>query len=264
MTRFIEPFFQPLGLLWLIHLFATVCLVRRRKWREAAFCGSIAVALYLIGATTIPTRLLASLERPYQSQRLGDVPNCDAIVMLGGVLNASSSDVVGFEFGDCADRVVTAVELFKKNKSGVLILGGGGGQRKLPPGDRWLEGDVLKPWLTSWGIATTNVLHLGSCSNTRDEALRVAALAKERNWRRIILVTSAYHMKRAAGLFSKAGIPFEPVACDFVGMAFLEKKNRFNLAPELGRFHHLELFVHEWIGWYYYRLRGWVASAPGK
>ena len=222
------------------------------------------MALSLIGGTTIPTRLLASLERPYQIHRLGDLPDCDAIVMLGGVLNVSSGDVVGFDLGERADRVVTAVELFKKNKSGVLILGGGGGQQKPPADDRWLEGDVLKPWLTSWGIATTNVLHLGSCSNTRDEALRVAVLAKERSWRRIILVTSAYHMKRAAGLFSKAGIPFEPVACDFVGMASLERKNRFNLAPGLGGFHHLELFIHEWIGWYYYRLRGWVGSAPAK
>ena len=264
MTRLIETFIQPIGLLWLIHLVATICLARRRKWCEAAFCGSIAVAMFLIGSTTIPTRLLASLERPYQNQSLDKTPSCDAIVMLGGVLDASSGDMVGFDFGEAADRVVTAVELFRKNKADTLILGGGGGTRRHPTGERWREGDVLKPWLSSWGFAVTNVFHLGDCSNTRDEAVKVAALVKERNWRRVILVTSGYHMKRAAGLFVQAGIPFEPVACDLTGLSSLENQRRFSIAPELGRFHHLELFVHEWIGWSYYRLRGWVGSAPGK
>ena len=261
MTQFFEPLLQPIGILWLIHLVGAIWMARRRKWGEMIFCATIAAAILLIGSTRLPTRLLASLERPYANQNLTNLPHCDAVVMLGGTLTASSGDVLGFDLGEAADRIITAVEVFSQKKADTLVLGGGWG--KSPDGSTWSEGDVLMPWLAKQGVTGTNYLRLRNCANTHEEAIEVAALAKERRWQRIVLVTSGYHMKRASGLFAKVSVPFEPVACDFIGLSSLENEKRFRLFPELGKFHHLELFLHEWIGWHYYRLRGWVEIGLG-
>ncbi|MBM3840111.1 MAG: YdcF family protein [Verrucomicrobia bacterium] len=260
MTSFWEPLLQPLGFLWLLHVLATLWMFRSRKWREAVFCGAIASAISVIGSTRVPARLLASLERPYATQNLTNLPPCDAVVMLGGTLNASNGDPLGFDVGEPADRILAAVELFKRKHAEVLILGGGGGRSRLPPGNPWSEGEVMKAWLASLGVTGTNVFPLRNCANTREEAVQVAAMARERQWKRVLLVTSAYHMKRAAGLFVKLGIPVEPVACDFVGLATLQNQKRWSPFPKTPGFHHFDLYLHEWIGWLYYRLRGWVES----
>ena len=51
--------------------------------------------------------------------------------------------------------------------------------------------------------------------DTADEAGAVAALARERGWKSVILVTSAWHMPRAARMFRWAGVPIEPFPVDY-------------------------------------------------
>ena len=47
---------------------------------------------------------------------------------------------------------------------------------------------------------------VGPVSNTHDEAVAVAMLARQRGWGQIILVTHPWHMRRAAAAFEKAGV----------------------------------------------------------
>ena len=260
MTYLLEPLLQPIGFLWLLHVAAAIWMARCRKWRESFFCAAVAVGIWLIGSTNLPTQLLALLERPYSGQNLDRLPQCDAIVMLGGTLSASSADLAGIDLGEGADRIVTAAEMFARGKARTLVLGGAGGNWRPPRPGQWSEAELLKPWLVRLGVPGTNVLHLRICSNTHDEALEVEALAKQHNWRRIMLVTSAYHMKRASGLFAKLNIQVEPVACDFLGLSTLEREHQFCFIPRSHGFHHLDLALHEFIGWQYYRLRGWIGS----
>lgn len=82
---------------------------------------------------------------------------------------------------------------------------------------------------------------------------------------RILLVTSAYHLRRAEAVFRKAGMDVIPVACDFVaGLAELESKPLFNPIPRPGGFDKMQLYMHEVIGWWVYRWRGWVGKGEGK
>jgi uncharacterized SAM-binding protein YcdF (DUF218 family) len=257
-SRLIEAFLQPIGLLWFIHLIAALHFTRQRKWRRAAFFWIIAGFMSLIGSTSISSRLLASLERPYSARPLDAIPPGDAVVMLGGAVRASRHDPFGFEFGEGADRVLTAVEMIRRGKSQTLILGGGGGKRNEPVDEPWQEGPLLEGWLSAWGVGQAQVVRLKLSANTHEEALLVSELAKERQWKRIILVTSGYHMKRAEALFRKLGVPVVPVACDFLGLGALESKRPINPFPGADGFRQLELYLHEKIGWAYYRLRGWI------
>ncbi len=255
MTKLLTPLTEPLGLFWVILLLLTGWRLFCREWRRAAGPGILALLIYLIGGTRIPAHLLAGLERQYARGGLTEVAPADAVVMLGGILTVSTNDPLGFDLSMAADRAVTAVELVRRGKARVLVLGGGiqGVKGREEP-----EGGLIKRWLTAWGLAKVPVIVLDKCANTRGEAERVQALASQYGWRRLLLVTSASHMKRAEGVFRKLGLDVTCVACDFQGMAVFEQPPKIPVAPGLGGFQQLAVYLHERVGWWLYKCRGWV------
>jgi uncharacterized SAM-binding protein YcdF (DUF218 family) len=93
---------------------------------------------------------------------------------------------------------------------------------------------------------------VGPITNTRDEAVAAAALARERGWERVILVSHPAHMRRAAATFEEAGLP---VLCA------PSPEGRYDLEllrqPE-DRLAAFRDWLHEAIGYQVYRLRGWL------
>ena len=74
------------------------------------------------------------------------------------------------------------------------------------------EGEVLKEYAISNGIPAEKIFVTKDVENTADEAVAVKELISPS--KRIILVTSAYHMYRAKRLFKKQGfivIPYKVV-----------------------------------------------------
>ena len=94
--------------------------------------------------------------------------------------------------------------------------------------------------------------------NTHDEALRFKELSAQRGWHKVILVTSALHVPRAVAVFAAQGIAVVPVACDFQTYGVPSTQGDFSPFPRQGRFYLLSLYLHEKIGWWVYRARGWV------
>jgi hypothetical protein len=96
------------------------------------------------------------------------------------------------------------------------------------------------------------VHQVGPIENTRDEAVAAAALAKERGWKRVILVSHPAHMRRAAATFEKAGLPVLCAPCP---------EGRYDLQqlrqPE-DRLAAFRDWLHEAIGQQVYELRGWM------
>jgi len=245
-----------LGVFWVGLLLLIGWRLWRREWRRAIAPALLAAFLYAFGATPLTAYLFAGLERPYAGVEVASLPRADAIVMLGGQLRASRHDPLGIDVADASDRALTVMELLRRGTASTVILGGGG-PRPGRPGPA--ESDLVKDWLIRWGFTNATLLTLGNCRNTRDEALRTKALIEERRWQRIVLVTSAPHMKRAEAVFRAVGVNVTPVACDFEGLSALESSDpKFAVVPQLGGLRELDYYVHEQIGWWVYKLRGWV------
>jgi uncharacterized SAM-binding protein YcdF (DUF218 family) len=81
------------------------------------------------------------------------------------------------------------------------------------------EGDVLIRYATDLGIPRERMLTTPKVSNTDEESRAVAALLaqqlKSANRPQILLVTSAFHMRRAQMLFTRAGMDVVPFPVDF-------------------------------------------------
>ena len=253
-ARLLDGFLQPLALLWLVLLLYGLLKLAKRQWRRAGCPLLVATCLYVVGATRLPVSLLASLERPYAGVPVSSLPAADAVVMLGGMTIPSSPDLFGFHFDAEVDRVVTAIELVRQRKGRVLVLGGGLNARTANPG----EGELLRHWIEAWNVPPAPVQVLGVCRNTRDEAVRARALAEAQGWQRIILVTSAAHMRRAEATFRRTGLDVIPFACDFDAMAALPWGWEDALCPSVSGFQRLDRYLHEIIGMWVYRWRGWV------
>ncbi len=104
------------------------------------------------------------------------------------------------------ERAQKAAELYKKGISDKILLtddGGRGGwsaaEKRNPP---FVE--LAKSELIRQGVPAENIEILdGKIGGTIDEARILQKAAGDRNWNSVLLVTSAYHTRRALGTFEK-------------------------------------------------------------
>lgn len=246
---------QPLAILWLLCLASTIGAFRRKQWRSAFALLLITIAFFVIGATPTSALLAQKLEKPYVLTDWDAVPEADAIVILGAALGRSSADLNGFNLKRETDRIITGFELARREKAKALVLGGGKGK---PSEGIKSEGEHMQTWFESWGVASVPTFVLPGNLNTYQEALGTKKLIEEQNWDSILLVTSGTHMARAEAVFHTAGVNVIPVACDFEGASYLERTGGWSFVPRQTSFYLMKVYLHEVIGWPYYRLRGWI------
>lgn len=247
-------FVQPLGLLWCGVLVLGFRLGRRGDRSGAALGFFLVAALTLIGGTPFSGLLLGGVERPYLSQPSLAVGSADAILVLGGGHRFSRLEPAGFEAQAGFDRSLAGVTLAVQGVATNLVFGGGS---KEVDGKFVELGGSQVNW---WSGLLPDGVRLGlvdSAYTTREEALRMRELASRFGWSRIVLVSSAWHLRRATAAFANVGLKAIPVGCDFEGLARLEDRPGFTVVPTLGDLGLFGRWVYEMVGWWYYRLRGW-------
>jgi uncharacterized SAM-binding protein YcdF (DUF218 family) len=158
-------------------------------------------------------------------------------------------DSTYIEWGD-PDRFFGGIALFKAGKAQKLVFTGG----KMP----WdkvkkTEGEVLKEYAISNGISSEKILVTKDVENTADEALAAKELISSD--KRIILVTSAFHMIRARKLFEKQGFIVIPYKVDY--KTSQNKDTDFmDFLPSSGNLELTEIGIREIIGRIFYLIKG--------
>ncbi len=255
MKSFVAPFFEPLGAVWLLMALGVLWLLRRKQWRSAAWLGAPTLLILLLGSTPLANILVERAEQPYAPQPGTNQPPADAVVALGGGHQVSHNDLLGFTTGDAGARLFTAVELVRRGQANTLVLGG---SWPLSEGSSIPAMSVVQDWVAAWRLTSGAVTNLGICRDTHDEAVAFRRLRDEHGWQRVILVTSALHMRRSVAVFQKAGVEVVPVAADFQVAGVPPIPGQWSPFPRQGRFVLLSLYLHEAIGDWVYRWRGWI------
>jgi uncharacterized SAM-binding protein YcdF (DUF218 family) len=249
----IKRLLDPAALLWLGLIGLCLFQIRRKRYLEASIVGCFILLLTVFGGTTVPDHLTRALESPYFSEEPLSVSEADVVIVLGGHLSLGAGEPHGFDAGEAIDRLLTGVELVRAGKGKLLLLGGGAAG--LGP-DKVTEFSVVEPWVSSWNLLDVPMEHIGICANTFEEAEAVKTLMDLRSWSKVILVTSAWHMKRSEAVFRSRGVNVQPVACDF--RSFPSRPSY--LIPQAGKLVGLGVYLREKIGWHYYRARGWITD----
>jgi uncharacterized SAM-binding protein YcdF (DUF218 family) len=177
----------------------------------------------------------------------------DGIVVLGGPIDpdlsiAHNTPVIR----SAADRIVEAIALARRYPNARIVFSGGSAD--LIANDA-READYAGQIFESLGIAKDRLIMERASRNTYENAVFSRAIAAPKQGERWLLVTSAYHMPRAVGLFRKAGFPVEPYPVDWrVGNDAAGMLSFANVAVDgLGR---TDVAVREWMGLLAYRVAG--------
>ena len=255
LSKTVGRLFEPIGFIWAVLLVACYRAIRRKDKRQALFTGGLALGISIVGGTKLPAFLLSTLEKPYVVEDLTAIPKCDAVVVLGGGHSHLSPGTFEIELHGAADRILAAAELVRLGKGKALVTGGGGYWKD---GKKVGGGVLLKNWLETWKPFEEPIYDLGVNRHTRDEAVNTKALAEKHGWKKIALVTSAWHMRRSKALFEQVGLEVVPVGADLQGTCALENNWIFYPVPYHSGFKLLACYMHEQVGWVYYKLRGWL------
>lgn len=154
-----------------------------------------------------------------------------------------------------SDRVLHAVQLYRQQKIKKILLSGGSGKLLK---DQTPEAELLKQLLLLSGIPPRDILTESESRNTRENALNSAKLLNDRfPDEEHLLITSAYHMRRAEACFQKAGLEVYPFATDFRSDAPKYTPDQL-LLPSASAIEGWEVVVREWVGMVAYAVVGYI------
>ncbi len=188
-------------------LFLLIAFLSKRKLISLlAFLG--AFGLYLLSVEPVKDMLYKPLEEAYPVPK---EVQADVLVVLGG-----GSYNTGILKEDSMKRLLTGFILHKRYGL-PIILSGGASIGKLP------EAEIMKQLLEELGVDKSKIFTEVRSRDTFENAKYVKEICEKHNFRRVVLITSAYHMPRAVETFKKAGLEVIPYPTDF------KQDKRYNL-----------------------------------
>jgi uncharacterized SAM-binding protein YcdF (DUF218 family) len=204
----------------------------------------LAGALFVLLAAVILIPGLGGLARGYVRRDPAPAGPADAIVVL-------SASVTGD--GDLspagADRLIAGLALYRAGVAPTVVL-----SRVVNPGWRRRRhfSDEDQHRLMSMMNVAPNVVILAPVGTTRAEALRAREWADRSGWKRIVLVTSPVHTRRACATFEGVGFEVTCVPSRDRTTAVSDQQTAGDRVRAFGQ------WVYEAIGWRVYRARGWI------
>jgi len=169
-------------------------------------------------------------------------PAADAIVVLSAGVTAD-----GMLPQQGVDRLLKGLELWKAGRAPRIVL-----TRELRKTARgWISTSSDQKRLIALA-GQPQVILTSPVTSTRDEAVRVAALARRQGWKSLILVTSPFHSRRACATFEGVGLD---VACAPSDSRDIAVRNRAGPDDRLRAF---GMLMYEIAGTIRYRQAGWI------
>ncbi|HOW89259.1 MAG TPA: YdcF family protein [Elusimicrobiales bacterium] len=240
--KLLTPFLVPPG----IFVAFALCMAAVRSGKDKArarFWAALALLLWGAALPPLGTMALSGLEYAYLPPSRAEA---DAIVVLsGGVREGAPEPFGGPALSDVsAERATEAFRIYRKLGLPLVVTGGA-----VFSGSS--EAAAMKSYLVSLGVPERMVFTEEKARDTAENARFSKRLCDEKGFKRVILVTSAYHMRRAVWSFERAGFT-----------ALVPWPSGYRTAPEWrwhwtdclpGSFDPLRMAVQERIGLLFYR-----------
>lgn len=169
--------------------------------------------LYLLSCPLICDALLAGWEQPLSPD---PVQGYDAVVVLGGMVvpdaigqpmlpaGAAAAPVPAWpaqlQVNDAAERLIEAARLWHLGVAPLVIVSGGSGDLYQPD---LREAGLMQALMQALGVPASAIIAEDQSRNTRENLVNVQTILRERGFKRILVVSSALHLRRVAGICRK-------------------------------------------------------------
>ncbi|MDB5261693.1 MAG: hypothetical protein JWQ14_974 [Adhaeribacter sp.] len=237
-------------IIWILGFFLYGLLTKNQRRGRIFLWLSLGLLLFFSNPFIINE---AWLLWEYKPVPVKAVKQYDAGILLTGFtsLDKSPHDRVYTNKG--ADRLLHTVMLYKKgylNK--ILVTGGSGSLRKIYAS----EAEEVKSLLLLSGVPSADIILEAESRNTYENArFTKKVLSNYPDLKRLIIITSAFHMRRSSACFTKAGIPHAIFPTDFDST---DRLWRFeNLIPAESALADWHKLFHEISGFIIYKLMGY-------
>ena len=177
------------------------------RWRWPVVTAALLLWVFSLGM--VSQGLWRWLEAHWERRSALEAPQADAIVVLSGGRHPAPGPARLSEWHD-PDRFLAGLDLFRAGKAPRLLFTGGASPFRPgqpPEGQRYLQ-EARQLGIPAAAMASTSLV-----VNTAEEAAAIRQLLPARA--RILLVTSAFHMRRAQRLFERQGLKVLPFPVDF-------------------------------------------------
>jgi len=245
-------FLHKLLPIFLLPVALSVMLIGIGTWKKKrSFLYAAILVLWILSTPIGGSTLVRLIEGSQERRTLQSIPFADAIVVLSeGRVVAPGPELIS-EWTD-ADRFFGGLDLFERGKAPLLVFTGGSSQGENVP----LEGEILRGYAVRFGVPDSQIVSTRRVTNTEEEAQSVASILKSGSRRhpQIILVTSAFLMKRARSLFERNGLLVVPFPVDFHSAKYTASFSVIDILPSAGSLSMSEYAIRELYGRLFYTI----------
>jgi uncharacterized SAM-binding protein YcdF (DUF218 family) len=181
----------------------------------------------------------------------------DIGILLGGYYDFDTRTPPGVvSFSISGNRFDNTLLLYKQGKIKKILLSGGAGRLV---GTVEAETPVVRRYLNRIGVPDSVLILEDRSRNTRENALYSKMLIDSLypGGTRCLLISSAWHLRRAGACFQKAGLP-----CDLFGADYFTEQSNDNpfrwIEPDWETLMKWNALIKEWIGYAAYWAKGYV------
>ena len=171
-------------------------------------------------------------------------------IVLGG-FSGYDETKKRIEFNDSGDRLFYAVQLYNLGKIEKILVSGGNGQLI---NEGYMEANWSKDFLLDCGIPEQDILTEGKSRNTWENAKYTSETLENKGNIKLLLITSAWHMKRASYCFTNNYISVDKFSTDYTPQN-IKFDLEYILLPNSTSYERWETLIKEWVGYCVYRIR---------
>jgi uncharacterized SAM-binding protein YcdF (DUF218 family) len=243
---------MPLVIICLL-LLLSIFLKKSNKWKNQCFKIGVALLFFftndfitneVVRWWEIPATPFASIQKKYEYG-----------ILLTGVAKSEIEPDDRVYLGRGADRITHTLQLYKLGIIKKIVVSGGNGKLKEV---KRQEADVLADVLLMMGVPQADILIENKSRNTHESAMEVNKLFRDTiKPEDCILITSAFHIRRARACFAKQGWDMDVFSTDFIShpRKFMPDALFIPKEEALGNWH---ILVKEWMGMVAYKVAGYI------
>ncbi len=240
---------QPLTWLFLLLLFATFSRSQVRKRKALIFMLAL---FYFFCNSFISNEFMHVWEVPALAE--DNIPVYDAGIVLSNVMSYDIK-LHKYQYTSSSDRLLQAIQLYKKGKIKKIVFTGGSGSMIYRYAK---EGMHVRNILLRAGVPPSDMFIESESNNTHENALFTRPILEKNVPKgKYLLITSAYHMRRALACFEKVGVHVDPYSTDRMSG---DRKFIFDymFIPNTDALETWQIGIHEIIGFIIYKIAGYA------
>lgn len=253
LSKAIDFLAMPLSIILMFLIYGV--FTRNRKRGKRAIILAI-IAIYLSSNTYLVKKALNWWEPKVTLMKQIEGKYDVGILLSGGLISGSKLNSDLISLGNNGDRVLQAFRLYKAGKIKKILITG----ESLPHQMSLRKGETREAaaLLVQWGIPASDIMFEEKARNTRENAKYSAAILKQKfPAGKYMLITSAFHMRRAQGCFKKAGVNVSTFPADYHG-GYNRIVLKSLLIPDANAFADFSVLWHELIGYTVYKIAGYA------